>query len=129
MHGLKLYVTLKDINDYIKTKIDSKYQGYTFIPFKTEINENDLSIDITLISVDNVEDKNGRRYKLNLQSDEPTVLNPRDYATNKICESDLDHQWECCGVSTEESTYMCKICGKIKHDTHPRQGDIVFTAL
>lgn len=37
--------------------------------------------------------------------------------TNKICQSEEDHQWECCGVSTGGSTYRCKICGE--HKTEP----------
>ena len=31
--------------------------------------------------------------------------------TNKTCESESDHEWECCGMSTEGSHYMCKKCG------------------
>lgn len=34
--------------------------------------------------------------------------------TNKICESESDHEWECCGVSTGGSTYRCKKCGIYK---------------
>lgn len=34
--------------------------------------------------------------------------------TNTICKSDLDHEWECCGMSTEGSDYRCKKCGKYK---------------
>lgn len=37
--------------------------------------------------------------------------------TNEICKSEEDHQWECCGISTAGSTYVCKICGK--HKTEP----------
>ena len=50
--------------------------------------------------------------KCDLKIPDPPVINQWDYTTNKICESDSDHQWECCGVSTEGSTYRCKICGK-----------------
>ena len=66
MYGLKLYVTFEDINNYIQTKVDPQYKDCTFIPIKAEINENDLSIDVTLISTDDVGDKNHYRYKLNL---------------------------------------------------------------
>ena len=34
--------------------------------------------------------------------------------TNKTCQSEEDHQWECCGMSTGGSTYRCKICGQYK---------------
>lgn len=30
--------------------------------------------------------------------------------TNKICQSESDHEWECTGVSTAGTTYMCKKC-------------------
>jgi hypothetical protein len=30
--------------------------------------------------------------------------------TNQICQSDFDHEWECCGVSTNGSNYRCKKC-------------------
>lgn len=45
---------------------------------------------------------------------EPPVINQYDYSKNKMCQSDEDHQWECCGVSTAGSTYRCKICGEHK---------------
>ena len=27
---------------------------------------------------------------------------------NQVCKSDFDHEWECCGMSTEGSAYVCK---------------------
>lgn len=33
---------------------------------------------------------------------------------NKVCESEDDHEWECCGMSTEGSDYKCKKCGTYK---------------
>lgn len=30
--------------------------------------------------------------------------------TNKTCESESDHEWECTGVSTAGITYRCKKC-------------------
>ena len=66
MYGLKLYVTFEDMNNYIQTQVDPQYKDFNFIPIKAEINENDLSIDVTLISTDDVGDKNHRRYRLDL---------------------------------------------------------------
>ena len=37
--------------------------------------------------------------------------------TNKICESESDHEWECCGISTVGTDYRCKKCGAYK--TYP----------
>ncbi len=31
---------------------------------------------------------------------------------NKPCKSELDHEWECCGISTEGNLHICKKCGK-----------------
>lgn len=37
--------------------------------------------------------------------------NPIDDAvTNKICQSESDHEWECTGISTAGITYMCRKC-------------------
>lgn len=33
-----------------------------------------------------------------------------DVFTNKMCESDEDHEWECTGVSTEGLHYTCRKC-------------------
>lgn len=30
--------------------------------------------------------------------------------TNKPCVSEEDHEWECCGISTIGSDYICKKC-------------------
>ena len=37
--------------------------------------------------------------------------------TNKVCESESDHEWECTGVSTAGITYRCKKCYATK--TYP----------
>jgi hypothetical protein len=66
MYGLKLYITLEDMNNYIRTKVDSKYKNSTFIPIKAEVNENDLSIDLTLVEANSLDSRDGRRYKLEL---------------------------------------------------------------
>lgn len=33
-----------------------------------------------------------------------------DQKENTVCKSDFDHEWECCGVSTNGSNYRCKKC-------------------
>ena len=60
---------------------------------------------------------------------DPPIIYQCDHETNKICKSDSDHQWECCGVSTGGSTYRCKICGKIKHEPVEFQSGIITTSL
>lgn len=43
--------------------------------------------------------------------------NPADNVktlTNKVCESESDHEWECCGISTVGTTYICKKCHTYK---------------
>lgn len=37
--------------------------------------------------------------------------------TNKVCESESDHEWECTGISTPGTTYRCKKCYATK--TYP----------
>ena len=31
-------------------------------------------------------------------------------STNQRCESEEDHEWECCGISTGGANYVCKKC-------------------
>lgn len=67
MYGLKLYVTFEDINNYIRTKVDSQYKDLNFLPIKAEISENDLSLNITLMSTDDIGDCcKANRYRLEL---------------------------------------------------------------
>ena len=49
--------------------------------------------------------------------------------TNKVCESESDHEWECIGMSTAGTTYRCKKCGAYK--TYPIEHDdkIIVTIL
>lgn len=38
-----------------------------------------------------------------------------DYVTvNKTCKSESDHEWECIGISTLGTTYMCMKCNARK---------------
>ena len=30
--------------------------------------------------------------------------------TNEVCKSELDHEWDGCGISTAGITYVCKKC-------------------
>ena len=34
--------------------------------------------------------------------------------SNKMCSSASDHEWECCGISTDGTTYVCMKCGTHK---------------
>lgn len=67
MYGLKLYISFDDLNAYIHNHIDEKYKDHTFVPVKVEVNDLDLSIDISLISAGPVE-VDQRRYKLDLNT-------------------------------------------------------------
>ena len=40
-----------------------------------------------------------------------TKCNPiNDVTTNKICRSESDHVWECIGMSTAGTNYICRKC-------------------
>ena len=40
-----------------------------------------------------------------------TKCNPiNDVTTNKICRSESDHVWECIGMSTAGTDYICRKC-------------------
>ena len=45
--------------------------------------------------------------------------NWKDALVNKTCQSEEDHQWECCGISTGGSTYRCKKCNVYKNVSYP----------
>lgn len=47
--------------------------------------------------------------------------------TNKICETEEDHQWECCGMSTAGSDYRCKICGAHKTVPYKSQNNVTIS--
>lgn len=53
--------------------------------------------------------------------DNTTKEHIKNLLVNKICESEEDHEWECCGVSTAGTTYMCKKCHT--HKTYPYEFD------
>ena len=48
-------------------------------------------------------------------------------STNKICQTEEDHQWECCGMSTAGSDYRCKICGEHKTVPYKNQDNITIS--
>jgi hypothetical protein len=62
---------------------------------------------------------------------EPPVINQYDYLTetptNKICQSEEDHKWECYGIGTEGTTYICKICGKYKTEPVWNQENVTIS--
>lgn len=58
---------------------------------------------------------------------DPPVINQDDYPTNKICETEEDHQWVCCGISTVGTTYYCTVCGKHKTEPVERQGNVTIS--
>lgn len=67
MYGLKLYIPFDDLDTYIHEYIEASHQDHTFIPVKVEVNETDLSIEISLVSA--VPNEFGDyRYKLDLNS-------------------------------------------------------------
>lgn len=65
MHGLKLYITLDDLNDYIHNHINEAYEGHTFIPVKVEIDELSGDLEINLLTTNYI-GCSGFRYKLDL---------------------------------------------------------------
>ena len=46
---------------------------------------------------------------------------------NQICKSDSDHEWECCGISTAGTDYICKKCYARKTYPHEYNDQITVT--
>ena len=58
--------------------------------------------------------------------------NPVDDATdalisNEMCIEESDHEWECCGMSTEGTVYICKKCYTKKIYPHKLDDNIYVT--
>lgn len=76
MYTLKLYITLDDLNTHIHNHVDEAYKNHTFIPVKTEFNEHDNSIEISLVSANPI-DSDGRRYKLDVNKMAEQSVKPK----------------------------------------------------
>ena len=48
-----------------------------------------------------------------------------DVTTNKICRSESDHVWECIGMSTAGTDYMCRKCFARKTIPYKLDGQII----
>lgn len=66
----------------------------------------------------------GQRVKINPIDD--AIDEPIETLVNKICTSESDHDWECCGISTAGTTYRCKKCYEYK--TIPLKTEILTTS-
>lgn len=51
-----------------------------------------------------------------------------DTTTNKTCQSESDHEWECVGMSTAGTDYMCRKCYARKTVPYVDQQYISVTA-
>lgn len=109
MYGLKLFITLEDLNKYIRTQVDERFKDATFIPFAVECNSNDLSIEITLLSPDVSDGCDSCRYRLDLNAiaDKKTVERGLRAKTNPI-----DETFSPCSECAHEDWDMpqCKEC-------------------
>ena len=47
--------------------------------------------------------------------------------TNATCQSESDHEWECCGISTAGTDYICKKCYARK--TYPHEYNEQITTI
>lgn len=65
VNGLKLYIPLDDLNNYIRNHVNEEYKNHTFIPVRVEVNELDFSVEMCLVTTTPIE-PNQFRYKLDL---------------------------------------------------------------
>ena len=57
-----------------------------------------------------------------------TKCNPiNDVTTNKTCQSEPDHVWECIGMSTAGIDYMCRKCFARKTIPYKLDGQTILT--
>lgn len=64
----------------------------------------------------------GKRSEINTIDDYSGIT-----LTNKICETEEDHKWVCCGISTIGTTYYCTICGKHKTEPIKKQENVTIS--
>lgn len=51
----------------------------------------------------------------------------KEVLANKMCVEESDHEWECCGISTVGTTYVCKKCHAYKTYPCKFNGEISVT--
>ena len=68
-----------------------------------------------------------RGQRANINPVDDTVDEPIGIIVNKICVSESDHEWECVGISTGGSTYMCRKC--YAHKTIPLNTETLETCI
>ena len=49
-----------------------------------------------------------------------------DTTTNKMCQSESDHAWECIGMSTTGTDYMCRKCFARKTIPYRLEGQTII---
>lgn len=67
----------------------------------------------------------GQRIKINPVDD--AISDISETITNKICEKESDHEWECTGLSTAGTTYRCKKCYATKTYPYNFNSEIIVT--
>lgn len=60
-------------------------------------------------------------------SKHPHPIEVHEAFSNEMCKSDSDHEWECCGISTAGTDYICKKCHARKTYPHEYNGKIAVT--
>jgi hypothetical protein len=69
-----------------------------------------------------------RSVKVKVNPIDHTISIPKEESlANKVCKSESDHEWECCGISTGGSTYRCRICGTYKTEPVKSQESVTIS--
>jgi hypothetical protein len=51
-----------------------------------------------------------RGQRVNINPVDDAIDEPIETLVNKVCTSELDHDWECVGISTAGTSYRCRKC-------------------
>ena len=85
----------------------------------------EVSDEVKLLTDKNkelAEENEALKILLKKQLDDIEESHSTETFVNKACISEDDHEWECCGISTEGIHYRCEKCGASKTepiDFHP----------
>lgn len=50
------------------------------------------------------------------------ITHIKETISNKPCKTESDHKWECCGINTLGTSYICAKCHTMKFEKDPAYG-------
>lgn len=91
MEVMRIYLDSKDINRYVHTKLSpadaEKYKDTYFFAYKSEVNNNDMSVDIYLVATSDSDGEKVRRSKMTLEDYEKSITEAEEQEISQTTDS------------------------------------------